>query len=519
MSILRIRTLASSLSLLLFISSATAETKCDASTFQNVKLSNGNILNIATKLHTGLSFEAPIEQNHYAVNVTDLEACEVTVTYTHPGYNDTINTVVWLPTAEKWTGRFLGAGDSGWATGAITNTTLPWAAGEGFAVVSTDGGHVDADDTWAQVSPGNINWALLQDFSSIALDDAATLGKTITKEYYGKAPSYSYWNGCSTGGRQGHMMAQRYPDQYDGILAVAPAIHWNQLMLQLLWPQAVMNEIGFPTPCEFEAINVAGIEACDSLDGLKDGVVSVQNCFFDPTTVVGKSYICPSTNQSTTITDTVATVAKMFWHGATTAEGEPLWFANKVGALFNSSAATTCNNGTCVGVPFSIPHTWVTDFVVLDRDFETTQLNTTNFEEIFNQAINRYDSIIGTTDPNLKAFGKAGGKLITWQGLADEIIAPDATADYLKEVYKRDPNAREYYRLFEAPGIYHCIGGDGWYPGDGLNALIDWVENGVAPETLAAETAGGRKANLCLWPKTLIYVGSDPDEATSFTCQ
>lgn len=230
--------------LALFIDSAIGAANCEVSTFHDLKLSNGKILNVVTQLHTGLSFEAPAEANHYSVNVTDLEACEVTITYTHPGYNDTINTSVWLPTPEKWTGRFLGAGGSGWSTGPDTNTTLPWAASEGFAVVATDGGHIGGGTEWSLVSPGNINWISLQDFSSIALDDAATIGKTVTTVYYGKVPSYSYWNGCSTGGRQGHMLAQRYPDQYDGILAAAPAIYWSQLMLQLFWPQAVMNENG-----------------------------------------------------------------------------------------------------------------------------------------------------------------------------------------------------------------------------------------------------------------------------------
>lgn len=228
----------------LFVSAAFGEPQCELSTFQSVELKGSKILNVTTKLHENLSFEAPAEQNHYSNTVTDLQACEVTITYTHPGYNDTVNTVVWLPSAENWTGRFLGAGGGGWSTGPETNTTLPWAASEGFASVATDGGHVGQDIEWSLVSPENVNWVLLQDFASIALDDAATLGKTVTEAYYGKAPSYSYWNGCSTGGRQGYMMAQRYPEQYNGILATAPAIYWNELMMQLFWPQVIMNENG-----------------------------------------------------------------------------------------------------------------------------------------------------------------------------------------------------------------------------------------------------------------------------------
>ena len=223
---------------------ASGEQACEASSFQDLDLYGGQILNITTKTHINLSFEAPADQNHYAVTVNGLNACEVTITYTHPGYNDTINTVIWLPSTENWTGRLLGAGGGGWATGPETNTTLLWAASEGFVAIATDGGHIGNDISWSLVSPGNVNWVLLEDLSSVALDDLATLGKAVAHSYYGRVPSYSYWNGCSQGGRQGYMMAQRYPNQYDGILATAPAIYWNELMMQLIWPQVVMNEKG-----------------------------------------------------------------------------------------------------------------------------------------------------------------------------------------------------------------------------------------------------------------------------------
>ncbi|KAF1937543.1 feruloyl esteras-like protein B precursor [Clathrospora elynae] len=495
--------------------------QCTSSAFQNLQLSGSLILNIGTQLHSNLSFDAPAEQNHYPKTVVNLEACEVIITHTHPGYNDKINTVIWLPSAEKWTGRFMGAGGGGWSTGVETNTTLPWAASEGFAVVSTDGGHVAGDISWSQVSPGNVNWVMLQDFASTALDDAATLGKAVVKAYYGKAPSYSYWNGCSTGGRQGHMMAQRYPGQYDGILAAAPAIYWNELMMQLFWPQAVMNELGeYPALCDFEVINVAAMAACDELDGLKDGIISLPGkCDFDPTTVIDQQYICPSTKISTAVTKAAATVAKATWQGAKSPNGDSLWHGQNVGSSLIASAATTCNNGTCTGAPFVVSQTWITDFVIMDRKYDTAALNTTVFDSVFHQAVNRYDSVIGTSDPDLTRFHSAGGKLITWHGLADMCVAPSATADYARRVYEHDPNASEYYRLFEAPGVDHCGGGLGWYPGNGLNSLIDWVEKGIAPDTLAAEQPKGKKANLCLWPKHLVYVKGDSSEATSFECR
>jgi feruloyl esterase len=210
----------------------------------------------------------------------------------------------------------------------------------------------------------------------------------------------------------------------------------------------------------------------------------------------------------------------LIWQGATTPDGAFLWHAGNIGASFAGLAGTTCNNNnTCVGVPFAVPQTWITDFILLDRTYNTAQLNTTYFTHLFHDAVQRYDAIIGTSNTNLDAFRDAGGKLLSWHGLADQAIAPDATARYAQQVLERDANASSYYRYFEAPGVDHCGGGLGWYPGDGLKALVDWVEKGVPPETLAAETPTGRKARLCLWPKHLVYVQGDPEEAASFECR
>lgn len=218
---------------------------CTPSQFQNLTLFGASALTITTTTHTNLSVNVPAEQNHYAKNVTGLDVCEVLITYTHPGYNDLIHTTVWLPQhASAWSGRFLGAGGGGWVTGA-DNATLAWAASEGFAVATTDGGHA-ADSPvqeWALASTGNVNWIALQNFAATTLDEAATLGKGVAEAYYGTKPAFSYWNGCSTGGRQGHMMAQRFPGQFDGVLASASAMQWGQMLMQEGWPQAVMNEL------------------------------------------------------------------------------------------------------------------------------------------------------------------------------------------------------------------------------------------------------------------------------------
>jgi feruloyl esterase len=236
---------------------------------------------------------------------------------------------------------------------------------------------------------------------------------------------------------------------------------------------------------------------------------------------VGQQHTCPSTNGSTTITQAAATVAKATLKGPVNTEGGFLWYGLNPGTSFKIQVATECNDGTCIGVPL-YGDDWIRDFLLMDPSFDVFTVNTTAFDALFHQAINRYDSIIGTSDVDLRQFRNAGGKLITWHGLADTHIPPGGTEDYVKRVYKQDPKASEYYRYFEAPGVGHCTKGSGWYPGDGLKALIDWVENGIAPETLEAETVGdteGRKASLCMWPKRLVHVGGDASNASSFGCQ
>lgn len=196
----------------------------------------------------------------------------------------------------------------------------------GYTGVNTDGGHPFTDDllkaatdaSWGLPSPGVVDWTALQNFASIALNDMAHIGKAITTSYYGKAPKHSYWNGCSTGGRQGMMQAQRFPKNFDGILAMAPAFSFDSFLPAELWPMVVMKrENYFPPPCELLAITKAAIEACDELDGVKDGVVAAQGlCDFDATTVVGQKFDCEGNSRK--ISKSAANIANEIWRGKST---------------------------------------------------------------------------------------------------------------------------------------------------------------------------------------------------------
>lgn len=280
----------------------------------------------------------------------------------------------------------------------------------------------------------------------------------------------------------------------------------------------------YPSACEFEAIHVATLKACDTIDGVELGIIlSSEQCDFDPASIVGQQHVCPSTNGTATISNAAATIAKETWKGSTSPEGEFLWYGLDKSAIFKYVANTTCNNGTCVGAPIPFTIHWLKYFLALDPTFDVSKVNRTQFAYLFHQSVNRYDSIIGTTDSDLTYFRKAGGKLLTWHGLADPLLGPKFTEHYVKQVYDRDPKASDYYRYFEAPGLDHCGPGTaGFYPGDALKSLIDWVEKGVAPETLEGKTMADAKtktANLCLWPKKLVYLKGDPAEATSFGCK
>lgn len=202
---------------------------CDASTFQALALPNIEVLSLDVFVNT----------------TATSEVCQVTVHYTHPGQNDTVNTVIGLPLlADDWNERFQMVGGGGWGTGYSEIMFL--AVAEGYSSTATDGGHDNnapvAD--WGLVSEGNVNWPMLWNFAVDSLNEGASLGKQATELYYGAPPKYSYFNGCSTGGRQGHILAQQHPEKFDGILAGAPAINWQRFIVQEYWGALTARLLG-----------------------------------------------------------------------------------------------------------------------------------------------------------------------------------------------------------------------------------------------------------------------------------
>jgi hypothetical protein len=432
--------------------------------------------------------------------------CEVTVTLTHPGVGDRVGVNVWLPVS-GWNGRFQGVGGGGYSMIGI-DASLAEQIKLGYAVATTDGG-VDTNPSnpskWALDANGNVNIELLRNFASRSLHDMAVAGKAVTTQYYGRAANYSYWNGCSTGGRQGLMNAQRYPDDYDGINAAAPAINMDRFVVADLWPQVVQNEErNRLSQCELDAFEKAAVNACDNIDGVADRVVNdPRKCRYNPYDLVGTKIVCDG--REVVISRADAEVIRKIW------DGPHGWYGFNRGADLSWVAGDP---------PFEIAATWVQYFIKQNPDYDIATMTYADYYRVFAESQARYNRIIGTDNPDLSAFRESGGKMITWHGTDDAMIPYQGTVDYRERVGTRTGKVNDFYRVYLAPGADHCFGGPGAAPVDPMAALIDWVEKGKAPETLPARTADGSATrNLCLYPLVAKYRGGDPNSADSFTCR
>ncbi|EGD92633.1 hypothetical protein TESG_00207 [Trichophyton tonsurans CBS 112818] len=460
---------------------------------------------------------APFPPSPSKPNAT-IDICSVNVTLSHMGVNDKVVVSVWLPLPDKWNGRFQGTGGG---------ATL-----EGYSSAGTDAGvtvDVGSADKWALKEDGTVNYDLLENFASRSIHDMAIVGKAVTESYYKKPVNYSYFYGCSNGGRQGMVEAQKYPGDFDGILAGAPAIYWPRLLTSTEWPQVVMqSEKVFPSQCVFETFRKAGIAACDKLDGIEDGVISnLDSCEFNPFALVGKKVKCGG--ESTTITLAQAWVAKKIYDGPKSTAKRVLWDVLPVGAYYDGLANSTIENGVPKIAPFVIASSWIRSFLKKDVNFDLSTITYADMPKLFQQSIDEFDKIAGGSNPDLSALKKSGTKLLTWHGLADQLIHPQTSIKYRQEVERRMGGGSEvdnYYRLFLAPGVTHCgtLGlNDGAAPIDALKVLERWVEKGEAPDTMPATATDASGAtiftrNLCRYPLVPRYKGGDKNSADSFEC-
>ncbi|EXJ56966.1 hypothetical protein A1O7_07310 [Cladophialophora yegresii CBS 114405] len=473
------------------------------------------------------------------INVTGLDICNVDVVLSHQSSNDTVKVKVWLPSA-GWNGRFLGTGGSGYAAGFFELSLAPVVA-LGYAAASTDAGLAGdpySPAAWALDAQGNVNSDLLLNFASRSVHDMAVAGKAIATQYYGKKPHHSYWNGCSTGGRQGLMAAQTHPEDFDGIVAGAPAIDWARYVIAEQWPQVVMREEGFHSGrCLLQAFTNASISACDSLDGLTDGIISnPRSCKFDPYTMVGWDFQCED-GQKETVTPKIASMLAKIVAGPKGLAVTHKYALNAGAALDSLANTTTDSDGNTIGYPFFVNDAWIRYFVKKDPGFDTTTVGYASFAQLFNASQREYGALIGGYNPDLSRFRAAGGKAIVGHGEADQLIFPAGTVEYHRMVERvvgrgNASSVAGFYRTFLAPGVDHCGAGaltgasPGAVPVDPLAAVVAWVENGIAPDVLDARIQSVRDdgavvtktRNLCPFPLRSRYRGGDAVAEGSYVC-
>jgi hypothetical protein len=366
---------------------------------------------------------------------------------------------------------------------------------------------------------GHLDWQLVRDNAHVGIHEMTVTGKALTQALYNAPPKYSYFNGCSTGGRQGLMEAQRYPDDYNGIVSAAPAINWPKLMMQSIWSTAVMNAAKNPVPaCKLQAATTAAVEACDAMDGVKDGVIeNPAICNFDPKTLIGKpAGTCGS------FTEADAEVHQE-------AFGRPAarrWNADlaraTMGRRYGGAGGNPREPSSAAGLHLRRGLGQV--LAAAESAIRCELPDARPFEHFWDQSIEQYGIVIGTDNPNLSAFRDRGGKLVLWHGWADQLITTQGTIDYYKRLLQQMGGAEktaQFLRLFLAPGIGHC-GGPGAMPSGQLDALVSWVEDGKAPATLPASKqtpSGPRTRILCQYPPVSKYKGKgNTDDAANFAC-
>ncbi|KAH7076720.1 Tannase/feruloyl esterase [Paraphoma chrysanthemicola] len=479
------------------------------------------------------SFAASNINNPFAINAPEVNFCNITVTHTHPGQNDILRTQIWLPFNATWNKRFMMAGGGGWSAGwTISPGVMNAAVADGYATSTVDGGvareSVISASSWALTSPGNVNYNALQDFAYKGLVDGALATKSVIESFYGTGPDYSYWQGCSQGGRQGYMFAERYPEIFDGIAANAPAINWNSVFFSALFPQQVLYELGldaFPQSCEYDSLTKAAIAACDSIDGLIDGLVAdPDQCLdvFDPLTLVGSPATQCDASEGLVISKAAALAMEAAWQGPRTSNGTRLGYGfasdSILTGFFNILSTICSDDGSCKPNRISLFTDWLKYFVKKDPDFNLNNMTRQEYISALHAGEREYASILNTNYPDLSEFRKSGGKLLTYHGMADQLISYRGTRDYYNKASALDANLRDFYRYFEAPGAAHCVAGQGGVP-DSFSALVAWVEKGIAPDTLVATNKEEKERLLCMYPKKTIFKGNPSNyTAGDFVC-
>jgi hypothetical protein len=451
-----------------------------------------------------------------------------------PTADSEIKIEVWMPTS-GWNGKFRGQGNGGFA-GEIDYRTLALAVLQGYASAATDTGHA-AEGT-------NAAWALghpekIIDFAYRAIHEMTVVGKATAQAFYGDAPKHAYFANCSNGGRQALMEAQRYPEDYDGILAGAPANYWTHLLASALYDaQTTTSDPAsyIPTnkiPTIAKAVNAA----CDAKDGVTDGVLTdPRQCHFDPATL-----LCKAADSNECLTQPQVTALKKLYEGAHDSKGQQIFPGFLPGGEDGAAGWSLWITGQTPGksLLFAFGGGYFSDMVYDKADWDYKKAN---LDEAVAASDRKFSGVLNATETNLKPFESRGGKLIIYHGWNDAAISALNSINYYEAVESKmgKQDADSFLRLYMVPGMQHCGGGPGPDVFGQLGfsssndpqhnmylALEQWVEKGAAPSTVIATKQSGEGVSagtlvtrpLCAYPQVAKYKGSgDTSDAANFVC-
>ncbi len=434
--------------------------------------------------------------------------CRVAATLT-PSSDSDIRIEVWLPVA-GWNGKFQAVGNGGWA-GSIPYPAIATAMAAGYAAAGTDTGHTGGNADFALGHPEK-----LIDLGYRSIHEMTVQSKVILNAFYGSPAKYSYYNGCSQGGRQGLAEAQRYPDDFNGIIAGASAIdqmrmHGARTALSL----AVNKSPDSVIPrSKYAMINEAVLNACDDKDGLKDGVIeNPGQCKFDYSNLT-----CKGDDAADCLTKGQVESAKAMTTPVKDPKTGKTLFAGHL--MMGSELGWNTLGGP---QPLALSLSGMQNVVFQDKSWTPAQMDIAVDIE---RAARSAGGAMETHDPNLKPFFDRGGKLLMYHGWSDQQVTPLNSVTYYEEVVKTvgKSQASNSIRLFMMPGVNHCSGGPGTDTFDKVKVMEEWVEQGKAPTRIVAShsTAGivDKTRPLCAYDQIAKYNGSgDPNDAANFTCK
>jgi len=477
----------------------------------------------ATSIHTPPDFDVPSTGGRFGSRAglkVSVPFCRV-IGFSTPTSDSHIGFEVWLPIPETWNGKYIGIGNPGFV-GDVRYAGLAREVSRGSAAASTDTGHADvnvtseAPDAWAIGHPEKVT-----DWGHRAVHETTVAAKAVIRAYYGKPEKLSFWSSCHEGGNQALTEAQKYPNDFDGIAAGDPAYYITHLQAgseYLAWVNVKdgVKAPGYIPPAKFPVIHRAALDACDALDGVKDGIIeSPTRCHFDPKTIQ-----CPGkADYSFCLTGPQVETARKIYEGAKFNDGRQIYPGFEPGSeafwgvMISGPDPLSINNGFFKSVVFEDPK-WDYHTFDVDRDTKTAE--------------SKDGALVDSHNPDLSAFKAHGGKLLIYQAWEETAVPPRSMVDYYQSVLAKmgdTAETRNFVRLFMVPGMGNCpgfgFGDDGTF--DALAVVTKWRETGVAPDSILNSHKVGdtvdRTHPACPYPQAAIYDGKgDPNDASSFKC-